>query len=114
MIDLVVTGGTVVTMDAEQRVLADGAVAIDGDRIVAVGPAEEVAARHLARRTIDARRKIVAPGLIDAHGHGGHGLLKTIASDTPSLWAESSHRSTSTSRRRATGTPRAASRRSNG
>ena len=35
---LIVTGGTVVTMDAAQRVLSPGAVAIRGTDIVAVGP----------------------------------------------------------------------------
>lgn len=85
MIDLLITGGTLVTMDAQRRVIANGAVAIDRGRIVDAGPAD--AFKHLgARRTIDATRKIIMPGLIDAHGHGGHGLLKTIAADTPALW----------------------------
>jgi cytosine/adenosine deaminase-related metal-dependent hydrolase len=86
MIDLLITGGIVVTMDRARRVLEDGAVAIDGARIVDVGMSAEIGARWPAKRVIDARRKIVLPGLVDAHGHGGHGLLKTIASDTPSLW----------------------------
>jgi len=38
-IDLLVAGGTVVTMDAERRVVEDGAVAVRSDTIVAVGPA---------------------------------------------------------------------------
>ena len=86
MIDLLLAHGVVVTMDPDRRVLEDGSVAIDGQRIVAVGPADEVAAAHPARRTIDCRGRAVIPGLVDAHGHGGHSLLKTLASDTPSLW----------------------------
>jgi cytosine/adenosine deaminase-related metal-dependent hydrolase len=86
MIDLLLTGGTVVTMDPGRRMLDDGAVAIDGPRIVEVGPSDELSARHSSRRTIDCRGRAVLPGLIDVHGHGGHSLLKTIGSDTPSVW----------------------------
>jgi 5-methylthioadenosine/S-adenosylhomocysteine deaminase len=85
-IDLLLSGGTVVTMDPARRILADGAVAIDGGRILAVGPAADLEPRYRARKALDCRGKAVLPGLIDAHGHGGHALLKTIGADTPSLW----------------------------
>jgi len=80
-IDLLITGGTVVTMDSARRVLEDGAVAVLGDRIVAVGPTAELRARFAPRDTIDATRKIVMPGLIDGHGHAGHGLVKSLGMD---------------------------------
>src|SRR5215510_11268652 len=86
MIDLLLSGGSVVTVDTGRRVLPDGAVAIDGGRIVAVGPAEEIEQQHEATRTIDCHGKAILPGLIDAHGHGGHSLLKTLGSDTPTFW----------------------------
>jgi 5-methylthioadenosine/S-adenosylhomocysteine deaminase len=85
--DLLVTGGTVITMDPQRRIIEDGAVAIAGDRIVAVAASAELAGMQ-ARRTIDAAGRIVLPGLIDAHGHAGHSLLKTIAGDTPGLWGQ--------------------------
>jgi cytosine/adenosine deaminase-related metal-dependent hydrolase len=81
--DLLVTGGAVITMDAANRVIDDGAVAVAGDRIVAVGPAAAVRDRFPApRRTLDARRHAVLPGLIDTHGHGGHTLARTIGGHT--------------------------------
>jgi len=86
MIDLLLTGGTVVTMDAERRILSDGAVAIDGSRIVAVGDSEVIGRHYEATRTIRCRGKVIVPGLIDAHGHGGHSLLKTLGADTPTFW----------------------------
>lgn len=90
--ELVVEGGTVVTMDDRYRVLPEGAVAVAAGRIVSVGTSEELAARFgaalAAAERIDARGMIVLPGLVDAHGHGGHALLKHIASDTPSLWGQ--------------------------
>lgn len=81
-IDILIAGGTVITMDSTRRVLEDGAVAIRGERIVAVGPTAELRARFAARQVIDARRKIVMPGLIDGHGHAGHGLVKSLGMDT--------------------------------
>lgn len=81
-VDVLISGGTVVTMDPQRRVLEDGAVAIRGNRIVAVGPTAELAARYVARERIDARRKIVMPGLIDGHGHAGHALVKSLGMDT--------------------------------
>jgi len=46
-----------------------GAIAIDGDRIVAVGPTAEVRARYTARKTLDATGKVVCPGFVDPHTH---------------------------------------------
>ncbi|MHB0962934.1 MAG: amidohydrolase family protein [Gemmatimonadaceae bacterium] len=81
-VDLLITGGTVITMDSARRVIEDGAVAVRGDRIVAVGSSRELAASFTSRETIDAHRKVVMPGLIDGHGHAGHGLVKTLGMDT--------------------------------
>jgi len=69
-------------MDSTRRVLEDGAVAIRGDHIVAVGGTAALRARFTAREIIDAKRKIVMPGLIDGHGHAGHGLVKSLGMDT--------------------------------
>ena len=65
---LVITGGTVVTMDGA-RVLAPGAVAIDGREIVAVDTPDGVASRFHAREAIDASADVVLPGLVNAHTH---------------------------------------------
>ena len=92
MADILITGGTIITMDPDRRVIDDGAVAVEGDRIVAVGPRAEVEAQHTAARTIDAHRKVIMPGLIDAHGHAGHGLVKTLAGGYSSVWAETTDR----------------------
>jgi cytosine/adenosine deaminase-related metal-dependent hydrolase len=81
-VDLLVTGGTVITMDSTRRVIDDGAIAIRADRIVAVGSSSELGARFSAKETIDATHKIVMPGLIDGHGHAGHGLVKSLGMDT--------------------------------
>ena len=81
-VDILITGGTVITMDSARRVIDDGAVAIRADRIVAVGTSADLGARFTGRQIIDAKRKIVMPGLIDGHGHAGHALVKSLGMDT--------------------------------
>ncbi|MFL5796447.1 MAG: amidohydrolase family protein [Actinomycetota bacterium] len=63
MVDLAISGGTLVTVDPEHRVLRED-VYVDGGRIVAVG-----GPRQRARRTIDASSMLVMPGMIDLHDH---------------------------------------------
>jgi 5-methylthioadenosine/S-adenosylhomocysteine deaminase len=78
---LIVTGGTVVTMDGSRRVIAPGAVAVDGSAIAAVGTAAEIAAQFRAARTIDATGQIVLPGLINTHTHAPMVLFRGLADD---------------------------------
>ena len=80
-VTLVVTGGTVVTMDATRRVLPRGAVAIDGASIVAVGPAAEIGATYRGRTTIDAAGQVVLPGLVNTHTHAPMVLYRGLADD---------------------------------
>jgi len=80
-VDLLISGGTVVTMDSQRSVIHDGAVAVRGDRIVAVGPRAEVRARYFGTRLISARGRIVLPGLINTHNHAPMALLRGLADD---------------------------------
>ncbi|MFZ0911148.1 MAG: amidohydrolase [Candidatus Acidiferrales bacterium] len=80
-VDLLVSGGTVVTMDSTKRVIEDAAVAVRGDTIVAVGARQEIESRYEAARTIDAHGKIVMPGLINSHAHAAMSLFRGIADD---------------------------------
>jgi len=61
----------------------DGAVAIDGNRIVSVGPADRVTAEVEAKETIDASGFAILPGLIDGHVHTPEALLRGVAQDVP-------------------------------
>jgi 5-methylthioadenosine/S-adenosylhomocysteine deaminase len=80
-VDLIVSGGTVVTMDKERRVIEDGAVAVAGGRIVAVGKRSEVESQYAARDVVDARGRAVIPGLINGHTHVPMTLFRGIADD---------------------------------
>ena len=80
-VSLVVTNGTVVTMNRERQIVQNGAVAIDGTDILAVGPASDVTARFQGRETVDAAGQIVLPGLINTHTHAPMVLYRGLADD---------------------------------
>ena len=69
MTDLLITGGTIVTMEPDRGILDDGAVAIEGDEIRDVGPADRLETEYSLDRTIGARGSAVIPGLINCHAH---------------------------------------------
>ncbi|MBM3750667.1 MAG: amidohydrolase [Acidimicrobiia bacterium] len=80
-VSLVISGGTVVTMDAQATVIENGAVAIDGSEIVAVGTAADIAARFAGAEQIDARGQVIMPGLVNTHGHAPMVLFRGLADD---------------------------------
>jgi len=82
-VDLIVTGGTVVTVDAAGRVIENGAVAIDGADIAAVDTAAAIAKQFRGRETIDASGQLVLPGLINTHTHAPMVLYRGLADDLP-------------------------------
>lgn len=83
--ELVVTG-RVVTMDARRTVWPDGAVAIHGGDIAAVGERADVLARYSAARVIDRPGAIVIPGLIDCHTHVLQALVRgLVAGELPMI-----------------------------
>jgi 5-methylthioadenosine/S-adenosylhomocysteine deaminase len=67
--DLLVVNGDVLTMDPQRRILIGGAVAVAGDRIVAVGATSALRELHPTARVLDARGGVVTPGLVNAHQH---------------------------------------------
>lgn len=69
MTDLIVKNGYLITMDKERRIFADGAIAIAGNRIAAVGRTADILARHKSAHVIDAGGQVIMPGLIDGHNH---------------------------------------------
>jgi 5-methylthioadenosine/S-adenosylhomocysteine deaminase len=66
---LLIRDTTVITCDAERRILTRAAVAVEGDRIAALGPSDELARRYPQAEVVDGRGKAVLPGLINSHTH---------------------------------------------
>jgi 5-methylthioadenosine/S-adenosylhomocysteine deaminase len=80
-VDFVISGGIVLVMDENNTIIPDGAVAIDGADIAAVGHAENIALAFRGRRVIDARGSLVMPGLINGHTHAAMTCFRGIADD---------------------------------
>jgi 5-methylthioadenosine/S-adenosylhomocysteine deaminase len=80
-VDLVVLGGTIVTMNESRQLIEDGGIAVKGGRIVAVGTRDEIAGRYVGRRVIGASGNTVIPGLINGHTHIPMTLFRGLADD---------------------------------
>src|SRR3954465_7389223 len=80
-VDLLITGGTVVTVNSSRQVLTPGAVAIRGTDIVGVGTPEDVRRSFTPSRVIEASGRVVMPGLINTHGHAPMVMYRGLAGD---------------------------------
>lgn len=89
-VDLLISGGSILTMDRKRTIIADGGIAVEDGAIVAAGKAADIESRFVAAKRIDATGKIVIPGLIDCHNHPIHFLSKGICDDQPvmSRWRD--------------------------
>jgi len=68
-------------MDSARTIYDDGAVAVAGDQIVAVGPRVEIEGHYQASQTIDARGNLVLPGFINGHTHVPMTLFRGLHDD---------------------------------
>ena len=84
-VDLIVRGWYVVTMNDARDVIRDGAVAVRGGVIVAVGKAADIERDYTAARTIGGERFVVTPGMVNTHIHiTGEPLTRGyVPDDTP-------------------------------
>ena len=87
-VDILFVHGTVITMDKQHRIIEDGSVAVTGNQIIDIGKTAHLLEVYNPTEVIDCKHKVILPGLVDAHGHGGHCMFKHIASDTPSFWVK--------------------------
>ena len=92
-LDLLVTHGTIVTMDANRTIIEDGVVAVTGDAITFIGTTSEFALHHpkaTAKQTVDAHGKLVLPGFVNGHTHAPMTLLRGLKDDvTLDVWLKS-------------------------
>jgi 5-methylthioadenosine/S-adenosylhomocysteine deaminase len=80
-VDLLVLGGTIVTMNNARDVIEDGGLAVKGGRIVAIGPRAQIESRYTARQRINSVGKLITPGLINGHTHIPMVLFRGLADD---------------------------------
>jgi len=86
-VDILINHGIVVTMDSERRIVDDGSVAIEKDKIVDIGPTGELQNQYSAGEVIDATQMLVLPGLINGHTHAGFSLGRGVGDDLSLLEA---------------------------
>ena len=82
-VDFLFENGTLITMDAQRRIIPNGAMAINASRILWLGSAEDALGRFAPAQRIDLSGKVAAPGMIDAHGHWAMTLFRGLVDDLP-------------------------------
>jgi len=80
-VDLILKNAIVVTMDEKFHIFEPGALAVNGDQIIAVGQEDDLLAAYDANETIDCGAKVLLPGLINAHTHVPMTLIRGLADD---------------------------------
>ena len=80
-VDWIWSARYVVTMDPQHRVIENGALAIGGERILAVGLKSEIDGRYKSIQRLDRPDALLTPGLINTHTHAPMVLLRGIADD---------------------------------
>jgi len=80
-VDLLVLGGTLVSMDKERRIILDAGIAVVGGRIVAVGSRRDISGTYTAPQKVNADGRLIVPGLINGHTHIPMTLFRGLADD---------------------------------
>jgi 5-methylthioadenosine/S-adenosylhomocysteine deaminase len=83
LVDLIITGGLLLTLDDKDRIYYPGAVAIAGDEIRAAGELDKVLKSYQGHQIIDAKESLLMPGLVNAHTHGPMVYFRGMADDLP-------------------------------
>jgi len=90
IVDIIVKVKYVFTMNSRREIIVDGAVAINGSEIVAVGKASDIEAKFRGETVLSYRKAAILPGLIDAHVHNAQTLLRGAITDyeisIPPVW----------------------------
>ncbi|MEI6314904.1 MAG: amidohydrolase [Syntrophus sp. (in: bacteria)] len=80
-VDILITGGMIVTMDNSGTIYDHGALAIEDDKIIDLGHAEDINRKYQGKKEISARNCIVMPGLVNSHTHAAMTCFRGIADD---------------------------------
>ncbi|MBA2284870.1 MAG: amidohydrolase [Ktedonobacteraceae bacterium] len=75
------TNATIVTMNPAREIIINGALAVEGNRIVALGKTDILVRQYHEEEVIDVQGKLIIPGLIDTHVHLAQALIRGCADD---------------------------------
>lgn len=85
--DLIIRNATILTVDPDRRVIMDGSVVIDKDRIKDIGKTEELNKKYQASKVVDGTEKLIMPGLVNAHIHFYHHMHKGLSPENLGGWS---------------------------
>jgi len=89
--DIMIKGGTIVTMDEKRRIIRDGSVVIRKNIIAAVGKTDYLTKKYSSDVVLNAKGKVIMPGLINCHQHTQQSLMKSLVYGEllgPSIYTE--------------------------
>ena len=88
-VDLILSGKYLLPGSKQSAMLRDGAIAITGDTITAIGSQEEIQASYTAAQTLHTEHGLIMPGLVNTHTHAPMALFRGLADDLPLMtWLE--------------------------
>jgi 5-methylthioadenosine/S-adenosylhomocysteine deaminase len=82
-VDLLISGATLVTMNAERLMIRDGSIAVKDGKILDVGKTSKIDGKYGAEKTIKGSGKVVMPGIFDSHVHLSSSLVKGLIYGEP-------------------------------
>lgn len=81
VVDILINNGIIITMDSQRRIIDNGSVAVEEDKIIDIGPTGELKKKYNANEVLDATKMLVLPGLINCHTHAREPLYRGIEDD---------------------------------
>ncbi|MCI0526552.1 MAG: amidohydrolase family protein, partial [Nitrospira sp.] len=82
-----IENGLILALDAERRIIQNGSIALEGNKIVGVGKPEEIRKKFQTDRVLDAKGKVITPGFVDAHVHLSEHIIRGLVPDDAPLHA---------------------------
>lgn len=80
-VDSVLCADTIITMDDDYQILRNGAIAISGDQIAAIGERDQILSEYSAKEILEFEHEVLMPGLVNAHTHVPMTLMRGLADD---------------------------------
>lgn len=75
----------IITMGSKREMIKDGAIVVDGNRIIDIGKSEDITRKYNADDVIDAEKKIALPGFVNVHTHSGSAINRGVSDDFPNV-----------------------------
>ncbi len=81
--DYIIGADYLLTMDKEQTVIRNGAVAVQGNKIADTGSFDDISKKYSSQNIISGRNRAVIPGLVNTHTHAAMVYFRGMADDLP-------------------------------